>query len=48
MNMHTFSYVNIMHELIDERYRFNIIQNLWHCKNEIIEYIFHIPTIDVV
>ena len=39
------SYVNIIQELIDARDGFKIINNL--CKNEIIELIFYISTIDV-
>ncbi len=40
------SYVNMIQELIAARDGFKIIQNL--CKNEIIEIIFYISTIDVI
>ncbi len=40
------SYVNMIQELIVAHDGFKIIQNL--CKNEIIEIIFYISTIDVI
>ncbi len=36
----------VIQELIAARDGFKILQNL--CKNEIIEFIFHISTIDVI
>ncbi len=45
-NEQIFSYVNMIQELIAARDGFKIIQNL--CKNEIIEFIFYISTIDVI
>ena len=45
-NAQILSYVNIIQELIDARDGFKIINNL--CKNEIIELIFYISTIDVI
>ncbi len=39
-------YVNMIHELIAACDGFKIIQNL--CKNEIIEFIFYISTIDII
>ncbi len=45
-NAQILSYVNMMQELIVARDGFKIIQNLR--KNEIIEFIFYISTIDVV
>ncbi len=44
--MQILSYVNMIQELIAARDGFKIIQNLY--KNEIIEFIFYISTIDVI
>ncbi len=45
-NAQILSYVNMIQELIAARDGFKIIQNM--CKNEIIEFIFYISTIDVI
>ncbi len=45
-NAQILSYVNMTQELIAARDGFKINQNL--CKNEIIEFIFYISTIDVI
>ncbi len=45
-NAQILSYINMIQELIAARDRFKIIQNL--CKNDIIEFIFYISTIDVI
>ncbi len=45
-NAQLLSDVNMMQELIDACDGLKIIQNL--CKNEIIEFIFYISTIDVI
>ncbi len=45
-NAQILSYINMIQELIAVRDGLKIIQNL--CKNEIIELIFYISTIDVI
>ncbi len=45
-NAQILSYVNMIQELIAAHDGFKIIQNLF--KNEIIEFIFYISTIDVI
>ncbi len=45
-NIQKLSYLSMIQELIAARDGFKIIQNL--CKNEIIEFIFYISTIDVI
>ncbi len=45
-NAHILSYVNMIQELIAAHDGFKIIQK--QCKNEIIEFIFYISTIDVI
>ncbi len=45
-NTQLWSYVNMMQELVVVHDAFKIIQNL--CKNEIIEFIFYVSTVDFI